>query len=91
MIAAIGLCTDLGSHSNLGSNLGRAGLFEMMNHDSVKFGRLVYSKLMEQGHKRDEIISCSVQIIEHICLQLFPRESEVKEAVDFTKHGAQQI
>ena len=50
----------------------------------MKYGGRVYSNAMAQGLKREEVITAATVCFTAVCASLFPRESEVDVAENFT-------
>ena len=77
LVGALGLCVPA-------LDLGGIDLYEELDLDLVKFGGRVYSKAMEKGHSRDDIISASIECFTAVCNSLFPREEDVANKANFT-------
>ncbi len=78
LIGALGLCVP-------GLKLGGLELYEELDLDLVKYGGRVYSAALEQGHKRDELITAAVKCFEVVCQSMFPREKDVEAKANFTE------
>ncbi len=77
LVGALGLCVPA-------LELGGIDLYEELDLDLVKYGGRVYSKAMENGHSRDDIISASIECFTAVCNSLFPREEDVANKANFT-------
>lgn len=82
LVGALGLCVpEFG--------LGGLELYEDLDLDLVKYGGRVYSAMMAQGHKRDEVTTAAVECFNAVCGSLFPRADEVDKAENFTDQGGE--
>ena len=84
LIGALGLCVP-------SFGLGGLSLYEDLDLDLVKYGGRVYSNAMAQGLKREEVITAATVCFTAVCASLFPRESEVDEAENFTDQPGERV
>jgi len=82
LMGALGLCVPA-------FGIGGLDLYEELDLDLVKYGGRVYSNAMAQGLKREEVITAATICFSAVCASLFPRETEVDKAENFTGPDAE--
>lgn len=78
--AAVGACTGIGAQAKASVSGSQ--------YDVLAYGDRVYSYLREQGASVADIVEAGAPLLTAMAEALFPRASEVEEAVGFSEGGA---